>query len=365
MNDFSTACGLSEPLRLVYTHRATGATNAATLSEPYALLGRHPQNSIRLDDPSVSKKHAYLQVIDGCPFVVDLGARTGVRIGGEPLAMGWVEAGDTLQIGEFDIALGHTKRVGNRPSPMAASPNMSPLELACWPGEDHSHTPSHPIPIRSALSLIGRDLFCNLHLRDERVRPFHAALVEAAGDIWLIDLPGSGGTRLNGRLARCAMLQVGDRIGLNGLQLDVRLSRSAIPFAAADTAMAPVPETMGRFTAAGEIAQSLPDQIGDLRRATVLMASLFGEMKREQTQLMQRQIELMEVMTQAFRDSRSGGTVSQVSPLPPPNGLPHTPAPAGVPLQMPRAAKPDDEAALARAHEWFLSRLGALGKPPS
>ena len=79
-------------------------------------------------------------------------------------------------------------------------------------------------------------------------------------------------------------------------------------------------------------------------------------MKREQTQLMQRQIVLMEVMTQAFRDSRPGLPAPQISPA-----TPKESTPAVVPLQQPRATNSDEQAALAQAHEWFMSRLGKLG----
>lgn len=353
MNGFSVASGMSEPLRIVYTHRTTGTSGAVVISEPYAFLGRHPQNTIQLDDPSVSKKHAYLQVIEGCLFVVDLGGRTGIRIDGKAMTMGWVESDAELQLGEFDINFGHHKRVGDRSSPTSHSLESSTLELTSLSDLDEKDPPGYPL--RAALTLIGRDAMCNLRLPDERIRPFHASIVQTDSDAWLIDLLGSGGTRLNDRLARCAMLQVGDRLNLNGLQLDVQLARSSSIHGRIG-ALEPVSNTMAQFTPAGEITQPLVDQVGDLRQATLLMASLFAEMKREQTQLMQRQIVLMEVMTQAFRDSRPGLPAPQISPA-----TPKESTPAVVPLQQPRATNSDEQAALAQAHEWFMSRLGKLG----
>ncbi len=348
---FSVACGLTEPYRITCTHRITGDTETAEFDEPFIFFGRHPQNTAQLDDPSVSKKHAYLQVIDGHAFLVDFGSRTGIRVDGNPIVHGWVNPGQSVEIGEYNVQIvGLLKAAADRPLSTTAVTAPSLLQLAI--SNDPASQGSVVCPLHSPMTLIGRHPQCNFRLLDERLNFFHLSVVQTANDVWLIDLPGSGGTRLNERLVRSSVLQVGDRINLNGIYLDVQLNRYEMP---RNSAMEPVSNKMGRFSSASEELQPIADQVNDLRQATMLMASLFAEMKREQSTLMQRQIELMEVMTQAFRDSR-----------PPPVAIPIAPTtatPTSIPVQVPRMPKPEEESTLAQAHAWFLSRLDKLGKP--
>jgi pSer/pThr/pTyr-binding forkhead associated (FHA) protein len=54
------------------------------LRQPFALIGRSAQAGLLLDDPSVSQRHAYLQVVGGRIFCLDLNSRTGLYLGGAP-----------------------------------------------------------------------------------------------------------------------------------------------------------------------------------------------------------------------------------------------------------------------------------------
>ena len=106
--------------------------------------------------------------------------------------------------------------------------------------------------------------------------------------------------------------------------------------------------------------QPLAEQIGDLRRMAALLARVFTDMSREQsrqTQMMQKQIELMEEMTEALRNSRTPQVV--LAPAPPQLGG----LPAGeCQLQVPQTPRPEHEDALARAHYWFQDRVQKMGK---
>ncbi len=351
MSGFSVASGLGEPLRISCTHRTTGAAVTRDIPEPFAFFGRHPLNAVQLDDPSVSKKHVYLQMLDGCAFVVDLGSRTGVRIGGHSIVQSWLSPEQTIEIGPFDILIsGPLKGVSDRRSPVLSDGLTAP-RLTLSSGGDSEGVIF--CPLQCPLTLMGQDPHCNFRLIDRRLRPFHAAVVQTETDGWLVDLLGSGSTRLNGRPIRSSLLRVGDRIDLNGIPLEVHLNRLETARSDSSVALEPVANKMARYAPATEEFQPLADQVGDLRQATLMMAGLFAEMKREQTQMMQRQIELMQVMTEAFRDSRRPEIQPPASP----------PEVADIPLQTPRIAKPGDEEAFAQAHEWFLTRLRGLDKP--
>ena len=358
----SLASGLTEPFRIAFTHRTTGATGTIQVSETVAFLGRHSQNSLALNDPSVSRRHAYVQVVDRCVYVVDLKSRSGLRIAGVPAREGWVNPGQVLQVGVFDIEFaGPLQDAGNRPSPIAQPSESLRLRLAFSAGtEDQGRIVS---PIQNPLTVIGKDSHCNLRLIDQRINSFHASIVKTDRDAWIINIPGSGGVRLNDRLVRSSVLQVGDRISLNGLSMEVQLNRAEV--AATNGAVTKMPSDLGEllpFAMAVDESQPLAEQVSELRQATMMMATLFAEMKREQSQLMHRQMELMEMMTQAFRESRSNGhaisqgTAGTIGPAPVAGALPKP----ITPLQVPHMSDPADAAKLAEAHEWFMAKLGKM-----
>src|SRR5262249_58053764 len=98
---FREACGW--PGRLDFdVHGPEGArVSCHQRDRPFARIGRDPRNDIRLDLANVSARHAYLQVIAGRPFVVDLGSRSGTRWRGESRSAGWLGPDDVLGGGDF------------------------------------------------------------------------------------------------------------------------------------------------------------------------------------------------------------------------------------------------------------------------
>ena len=96
------ATRLSGGLEVSAVHRTTGQVQSHSVGQSYAVLGRAPQASIRLDDPSVSQCHAYLQLVDGVPYCIDLGSRTGVLWDDGGRGRGWIHPGQTVRIGIFD-----------------------------------------------------------------------------------------------------------------------------------------------------------------------------------------------------------------------------------------------------------------------
>jgi len=366
MSEFAVGSGLVEPFRISCFHRSTGATSSREIPEPFAFFGRHSLNTVQLDDPGVSKKHAYLQVIDGCPFLVDLGSRTGIRLAGISVEQAWWDREQLLQIGDFDIRIsGPLQPPGDRPQPTSPGEGAGACQIALASGNETEGL-IH-CPLRSAVTLIGRDPACHFRLIDVRLRQFHAAVVQSPADAWLVDLLGSGATRVNGRAVRSSILHVGDVIGLNGVNLEVQLIRPESSRGGTGGVLQPVSHRLGRHASAEEVPP-LGEQVGDLRQATLLMASLFTEMKREQTQLIQRQNVLMEILVEVFRDGRLPTTPHPVairSAAESSPGSKESPTPKETPIQSPRMTKPGDEEALAKAHEWFLHRLQFVNKTSS
>jgi hypothetical protein len=95
------------------------------------LLGRAGDNTVAIDDPTVSSHHARLTFRSGQWILEDLGSRNGTRVNGMDLqGMLVVTHGDDLQVGEVLLGL----RVGHPPQPGSGPVGGgSVLEGAFWP----------------------------------------------------------------------------------------------------------------------------------------------------------------------------------------------------------------------------------------
>jgi hypothetical protein len=93
------------------------------------LLGRAGDNTIPIDDPTVSSHHARLSFGSGQWILEDLGSRNGTRVNGIGLeGILVVTYGDDLQVGEVLLGL----RAGPALAPVQAGGASSP-EGAFWP----------------------------------------------------------------------------------------------------------------------------------------------------------------------------------------------------------------------------------------
>jgi len=79
---------------------------------------------------------------------------------------------------------------------------------------------------KTSISL-GRGTTNDITLDDVRVSRSHARLDIAAGEVTLLDLGSSNGTRVNGILVERATLAPGDTIGLGGSSLNTRWTTPA------------------------------------------------------------------------------------------------------------------------------------------
>jgi hypothetical protein len=72
------------------------------LREGYTIVGRAPASDLVLDDPSVSRFHARLEVRGRRIDVRDLDSTNGTRLNGYPVNYAPVEAGDTITFGGIE-----------------------------------------------------------------------------------------------------------------------------------------------------------------------------------------------------------------------------------------------------------------------
>lgn len=64
-------------------------------------IGRNSENAIHLRDPSVSRRHAMIYLMEDQAFVQDLGSHNGTFVNGKKVKRAVLSRGDTLQIGRI------------------------------------------------------------------------------------------------------------------------------------------------------------------------------------------------------------------------------------------------------------------------
>jgi len=66
-------------------------------------LGRGPRNTINLNDPSISRRHAVFRYVNGAWFVQDQNSSGGIMVNGEPVSAVRLNNGDQVRVGKQDF----------------------------------------------------------------------------------------------------------------------------------------------------------------------------------------------------------------------------------------------------------------------
>ncbi len=227
MNLFAKACGATGPLQLIVERSADPAIERRILDAPFLTVGRDPRADLCLAHRGISRRHAYLQLVSGRLFCLDLGSRFGTHVGGESHQAGWVERQQVIRIGPYKLRLD----AGDR-EPWASSgadadgvalqfpgPSSLPrLFLELW---DRSDEPS-VWQIERELALIGTSADCEVRVLDPGVSAHHCSLLRTPTGIWVVDLLGLDGVMVNGTAVRYARVYDGDELHLGNSLIRLR-----------------------------------------------------------------------------------------------------------------------------------------------
>ena len=231
MKSFLAACGIEDSLQLVVESQSTNESKLRPLYQPFAIVGRDLRADVALDHSQVSRRHAYLQVVEGRAFWIDLASRTGTRSEKESQKFGWLEGSQTLRVGPYVIRrFTGERRVGAeaaRVEPLVDSPlvaqanNHVPLsevalEFLNGPSQSMSR------PVHRMLSLIGSAGGCKFRLTDPSVSRFHCSLLQTRAGLWIVDLLGQRGITVNDVPVRCSRLGNGDVVRIGRYQIRIR-----------------------------------------------------------------------------------------------------------------------------------------------
>lgn len=251
---FREACGLSGPLTLEVRDSSTSAGESTVqIHQPFAIVGRDPGADLVLQNPRISRRHAYLQVTGGRVLCTDLHSRTKMRWGGESgqRDRGWLAPGRDVWLGPYALRwTGESSWDGGGPTvPALPAPSPTPaLDLEglpraglALPQRQTDHESFRPITARVAL--VGRSESCHLVLGHESVSRFHASLIRTPKGVWVVDLLAREGVRVNGQRVRWAWLEDGDAVRFGRFTFVLRyetppehISREDVPLKAGASA---------------------------------------------------------------------------------------------------------------------------------
>jgi pSer/pThr/pTyr-binding forkhead associated (FHA) protein len=226
MAQFLEACGGTGPLQLNVEYQASQESVRHLLHQPFVVIGRDGRADILLDHVQVSRCHAYLQLIGGRLFCVDLESRNGTHWEKGAKRSGWLDYNKALRIGPYWIRLLRENTNGQAAAPgswnLAATPPGSSgfpditLEFINW-------GPQSPTwKMAPLLALVGNSPECRVHLVGQSTSNFHCSLLRTPTGVWVVDLLGRNGTRVNDESVRCARLNDGDRLQVGRFLIRIR-----------------------------------------------------------------------------------------------------------------------------------------------
>jgi predicted component of type VI protein secretion system len=375
---FLRACETSSPLRLEVTDTRTGTVQPMAFPRPYVVIGREEGAGLVLNDPQISRRHAYLQVVRGRIFCVDLASRTGIRWGTAPGRAGWLARDQPLGVGPYEV----------RPSdePEGPAPLQTPLpaiDLELWEG-----------PVRRAqwqvervLALVGRSSACNLQLGNPEVPRFLCGLLRTALGAWVIDLEGAGLT-VSG--ARVPFARIGDGDELRAGPYAIRFRYTPDAPAWPESASEPEPLAAGGAVvdapdralavrapeAAEAVLLQLRDQFNQAPPGSpadplaqpmmLMMAQAFGALFREQMSLVHEELARIRDLTREMEELRArleATAAARASAPPTPSAagrlVPPAPAPAHAPAG-PEPPPPEAPEDLDQMHALLTRRIAAF-----
>lgn len=352
IGEFGEACGLRGPWGASAAPGDRPGGPPCALGGPFALIGRDPRADLALDHPEVDRAHAYIQVVGGRTFCVDLGSRGGTHWADGPRPMGWVGPGETIGVGPYRVTLHAPGAPGDGPgrdapptsrSYLQDGPVEASLEFLDSAAEQRSWRVSR------SLVLVGRSPACKVRLGSAG---FHCGLVRTPMGLWVVDLLGRAGTLVNGRPRRASKLNDGDLLRIVDQEIRVRLGPAdALPARRPATILtmpaAPTPavDPVALLREFGLMQQQMADQF---QQALLMMFQMFSGMHQEQMGL------IREEMARLHQLSQEQVTLqARLADRPEPPPRPPRPAPDEAP-------RPSVDADPYRLHADLVGRLASI-----
>jgi pSer/pThr/pTyr-binding forkhead associated (FHA) protein len=231
MKSFLAACGIEDSFQFAVENQNATESKLRLLYQPFAVIGRDLRADVVLDHADVSRRHVYLQAVEGRVFWIDLESRTGTRGERESQRFGWLEGGRTFGVGPYVIRRfvgdGQTLDRINRSDLPRDTPLVARAHAHAAQSEvtlEFLNGPSQSMfkPVHRVLSLIGSAGGCKFRLTDSSVSRFHSSLLQTSAGLWIVDLLGQKGIAINDVPVRSSRLVDGDIVRIGRYQIRIR-----------------------------------------------------------------------------------------------------------------------------------------------
>ena len=103
------------------------------LTDEVTTVGRQPDNTIQIDNGSVSGHHAQITQIDKHFELKDLNSTNGTRVNGETFSKWQLLNGDKIRFGDIEVAFVSETQGETRPMPEAATVSVKLAESSQRP----------------------------------------------------------------------------------------------------------------------------------------------------------------------------------------------------------------------------------------
>jgi pSer/pThr/pTyr-binding forkhead associated (FHA) protein len=243
--------GFKGPIPEIVLYAGEKQLATYTLASGELTIGRTAGNSILLENPGVSRKHAVIRAEGSRVIIEDMGSANGTFVNGQKAGTQELKDGDEIQIVKHRLVY----RVPREPeAPKKAAPSMDagktmmidPSAMAAamggkgaGPAPSRADTAATPV-LRPRLILpdlkkfaleteevsVGSGAECQIQVPGMFVAKVHARIVPVdKGQYKLIHLGGLAGTRINGERVSEHVLKHGDEIEIGGKKILFRLER--------------------------------------------------------------------------------------------------------------------------------------------
>lgn len=326
------ACGAAGPLRLE-VEAPDGSRELLTFSQPFVLVGRASHNDLVLDDNEVAGRHAYLQVIGGQLFCVDLDSPDGTHWDGGPRWSGWLTPGQAVRIGPFRLRLVD----GTRETPGAVAedptargvPSLGVLPEASLELSGGTASESE-WRVDRLLTLAGRSPRCKLCLEGGGMPQFLFSLILTPAGLWAVALGPEGRRGFSPEESGFALLRHADILSVGRLRLKVNYDSPPLSLADAGESPNLVPATapsqvldsdvwspaLPRSEASRMVSEVLApvleqfnrmqeNMLEQFQQVVLTMAQVFGDSQREQKEFVRRELDQLQELTRELHMLRS------------------------------------------------------------
>ncbi len=199
-------------------------------------IGRGRTSNVSLDNTSVSRRHAILEMQNGQYLLTDLKSINGTRVNGRKITGTLpVKASDRIEIGKFRFVVGEAPEDSFPPYAMVNTPEFELTSLPNMPTDSDGTVFVAPKRLTliegeakpKQLSLkgkssftVGKDASCDMIIQGHRVGNIQCYLLLRGDKHFLVHKTGWKRTTLNGKkMGEEEMLRGGDIIGIGGSKL--------------------------------------------------------------------------------------------------------------------------------------------------